>query len=143
MPSREPSPVDDTDDAVAVRDFERRFGPRLRERPDPDGRYREPRSWLNRASDEVSAWFGHPEALRRRQRDGAVGDHRGIGPKVERRADDRILEEVGERMSDHPDLNAANIEVRVDNAEVTLRGWTAIHADIRLAEDIASSVAGV
>jgi osmotically-inducible protein OsmY len=141
----------DYEDYLAERDFERRFGPHMRRRAaeereaeaERQGRYAEPRSWWARTSDEVESWFGNREALRRRQWDEAAGDHRGKGPKAYRRPDDRILDEVSDRMSDDPDLDASGIEVVVAECEVTLNGWVPVRADKRLAEDLAASVRGV
>ena len=44
------------------------------------GRYAEPRSWMDRTKDEIAAWFGSTDAMRRRQWDEAAGDHTGEGP---------------------------------------------------------------
>jgi osmotically-inducible protein OsmY len=146
----------DFEDYQIERDFQRRYGPRLSERgrdhereiaereaAERHGRLREPRSWLSRTTDEVESWFGNREALRRRQWDEAAGDHRGKGPKAYRRADDRILEDVSQRMADDPELDASDIEVTVADGEVTLNGFVRIRADKRLAEDIAESAGGV
>src|SRR5204863_6797141 len=44
------------------------------------------RDWMDRASDEVSSWFGDEDAERRRRVDKArEGKHRGRGPKGYRR----------------------------------------------------------
>jgi osmotically-inducible protein OsmY len=136
----------DYDDDRIERDFERRFGRRTGpEAHDagPQDRFAERRSWWNRTSDEVSAWFGDREAMRRRQWDEAVGDHRGKGPKHYRRTDARILDELNEHLTDDPDLDASEIVVAIADGEVTLDGRVTTKADKRLAEDIAESVRGV
>ncbi len=140
----------DYDDYLIQRDFERRYG-RSSEPPadrDPGpaeerGRFAERRSWWDRTSDELSSWFGDREAMRRRQWDEAVGDHRGKGPRDYRRTDARILDEINERLTDDPHLDASEIEVHVAAGEVTLDGRVTTKADKRLAEDIAESVRGV
>src|SRR5215217_4567696 len=48
--------------------------------------------------------------------------HRGRGPKNWRRSDERIREMVNERLTDHDDVDATDIEVSVQDAEVTLTG---------------------
>lgn len=48
--------------------------------------------------------------------------HRGRGPKGYRRSDDRIKEDVCEALTQHPHVDAHEVEVDVVNAEVTLRG---------------------
>ncbi|HUZ12144.1 MAG TPA: BON domain-containing protein [Caulobacteraceae bacterium] len=134
------------EDYLAERDFERRYGRRRaagESEAAPDGRFAERRSWWNRTGDEVSAWFGDRDALRRRQWDEAVGDHRGKGPKDYVRTDARILDEINERLTDDPDLDASNIEVAVASGEATLEGQVTTKADKRLAEDIAESARGV
>jgi osmotically-inducible protein OsmY len=66
--------------------------------------------------------------------------HRGHGPKGYKRSDDRINEEVHERLTDDPWLDASNINVAVSNGEVHLTGTVetreAKHRAERLVEDI-------
>lgn len=69
--------------------------------------------------------------------------HRGRGPKNWRRSDDRIFEEVNEILTEHHELDASEIEVKVENGEVTLTGLVASRRDKRLAEDLAESCRGV
>ena len=102
----------------------------------------EDRGWWDRASDEVASWFGDEEAERRRRMD-AQQQHRGRGPKNYRRSDERIKEDVNDRLSDDNYLDASEIEVMVTNAEVTLTGTVHNRNDKRRAEDLAESVSGV
>lgn len=67
----------------------------------------------------------------------------GRGPRDYVRSDPRILEDVNERLTEHPNLDATNIEVRVDGGEVTLEGWAPDRDMKRLAEDVAYAVRGV
>lgn len=69
--------------------------------------------------------------------------YRGRGPKGFHRTDDRLRELVSERLSDHHDIDASEIEVTVSNSEVTLTGTVDDRRTKRLAEDIAESVSGV
>jgi|SRR5687768_1833041 osmotically-inducible protein OsmY len=71
------------------------------------------------------------------------GQHRGKGPKSYRRTDDRITEEINDRMSDHPHLDASDIEVVVKEGEVTLTGTVESREAKRLAEDIGEQISGV
>ena len=103
---------------------------------------RDERSWWNRASDEVSSWFGDEDAERRRQTDQTRG-HRGRGPKNYTRSDDRIREDINDRLTDHDHLDASNIEVAVQGSDVTLTGTVNTRYEKRLAEDIADDVSGV
>ena len=102
------------------------------------------RDWLDRASDEVSSWFGDDEAERRRRMDKMRDrNFRGRGPKGYRRSDERIREDVNDRLTDHQYLDASDIDVAVKEGEVTLSGKVFDRTDKRLAEDVAESVTGV
>src|SRR5690606_35444851 len=50
------------------------------------------------------------------------GVHVGRGPKGYRRSDEAIADDIDERLTRHPDLDATDIEVRVMNGEVSLTG---------------------
>jgi len=103
----------------------------------------EQRDILDRAGDEVLSWFGDSGAEQRRERDHRHGPHRGRGPKGYTRSDERINEEIHDRLGDADWLDASDIEVLVEKGEVTLSGHVERRADKRLAEDIAESVSGV
>jgi len=70
-------------------------------------------------------------------------EHRGRGPKGYRRSDERIKEDVNDRLSDDYYLDASDVEVQVQNTEVTLTGTVRSRNDKRRAEDLAESVSGV
>ena len=97
------------------------------------------RGFWDRASDEVSSWFGDDEARRRREMD----EHRGRGPKGYTRSDERIREDVNDRLTDDGWLDASDIEVQVSSSEVTLTGEVKSREEKRRAEDIADAVSGV
>ncbi|MDG2530665.1 BON domain-containing protein [Caulobacter endophyticus] len=110
----------------------------------PRDRHDEDRGWFDRARDEVSAWMGDHDAQRRREHDAAVrADHRGRGPKGYRRSDERIREDVSDRLTDDGWLDASAIEVAVKDGEVTLSGTVHARDDKRRAELLAESVSGV
>ncbi len=71
------------------------------------------------------------------------GRFAGRGPKGWRRSDDRIREDINERLTDHPDIDATEIDVQVKNGEVTLTGTVDERYAKRLAEDVAENVSGV
>lgn len=71
------------------------------------------------------------------------GNYRNRGPRNYRRADDRILEDVSDRLMLDDDIDASSMEVQVQNGAVTLTGTVASRYEKRLAEHIADSVAGV
>lgn len=102
------------------------------------------RGWWDKTTDEVSSWFGDEDAERRREQDRRwEGTHRGKGPKGYQRSDERIRDDVNDRLSDDAFLDASNIDVTVSNGEVTLTGTVSERSDKRRAEDIAESVSGV
>lgn len=103
------------------------------------GREEEDRGWWDRAGDEVRSWFGDDDAERRRRMD----EYRGRGPKGYTRSDDRIREDVCDRLCDDPRVDASNIEVTVSNGEVTLAGTVDARDVKRRAEDCAEDVSGV
>jgi osmotically-inducible protein OsmY len=107
-------------------------------------RERGERGFWDRASDEVSSWFGDDDAERRRRMDEQRGGvHRGRGPKGYTRSDERIREDVNDRLSDDPFVDASEIEVSVSSCEVTLSGTVDSREAKRRAEDIAEQVSGV
>jgi osmotically-inducible protein OsmY len=97
------------------------------------------RDFWDKAGDEVSSWFGDRDAERRREMD----QHRGRGPKGYMRSDERIKEDVNDRLTDDGSLDASEIEVDVTEREVTLSGTVGNRFDKRRAEDLAESVSGV
>jgi osmotically-inducible protein OsmY len=72
-----------------------------------------------------------------------VGRFYGRGPKGYRRSDERIREEVSEELYRHPEIDAGEIEIQVQNGEVTLTGKVEDRHQKRLAEDLAERVSGV
>jgi osmotically-inducible protein OsmY len=71
------------------------------------------------------------------------GPYVGRGPRGYHRSDERIHEDVCERLSRCGDLDASDIEVRVTSGEVTLQGTVRERHDKRLAEDLIETVSGV
>ena len=114
------------------------------------GRGRGDRGWWDRAADEVLSWFGDEDAERRRRIDElreargyGAGKFRGRGPKNYRRSDERIHEEINDRLTDNEWLDASDIDVSVNSGIVILTGTVDSRYAKRLAEDIADSVSGV
>jgi osmotically-inducible protein OsmY len=67
----------------------------------------------------------------------------GRGPKGYSRSDDRIREDVCDRLAWHPHIDASEIEVTVSSGEVTLAGTVHDRRSKRLAEDIVEDILGV
>ena len=103
------------------------------------------RGLWDRTKDEVSSWFGNDDAERRRNIDRRQdqGEHRGRGPKGYRRSDDRIKDDINDRLSDDSWVDASEIEVKVENGEVTLTGTVNDRTAKRRAEDIVDGISGV
>ena len=75
--------------------------------------------------------------------EGRQQSKRGLGPKGYVRSDERIREDICDRLTDDPSLDASEIEVKVANCEVTLSGTVDSRDEKRSAEDWAESIAGV
>jgi len=71
------------------------------------------------------------------------GQHVGKGPKGYIRSDERIREEVCECLTRHGHVDASEIEVRVQDGEVTLTGTVNRREEKRIAEDAVENVPGV
>jgi BON domain len=71
------------------------------------------------------------------------GGFAGRGPKGYTRTDDRIREDVCERLSHDDDVDASEIEVSVKDGEVTLRGSVMTRSMKHDAEDLTEQVSGV
>src|SRR6185437_6340518 len=71
------------------------------------------------------------------------GPHTGKGPQNYQRSDDMIRDDIHNRLTQHGQLDASNVELNVKNGEVTLTGTVEDRQSKRMAEDIAESVTGV
>ncbi len=67
----------------------------------------------------------------------------GRGPKDYQRSDERIREEISDRMTDDYSLDASDLTVHVKQGEVTLSGTVHSRAQKRRAEDLAECSSGV
>lgn len=85
---------------------------------------------------EAPGW-SYPEAWAVR------GPFTGRGPRSFRRSDERLREEVCDRLWQHGGVDATNVEVTVTDAEVTLQGSVEDRGQRRVAEAMAESVWGV
>jgi hypothetical protein len=91
----------------------------------------------------MSSYSGGMGSYMDRENRGERGRFTGRGPKNYTRSDDRIREDINERLTDHPEIDASEIEVQVKDGEVTLTGTVDDRHTKRLAEDVADSVSGV
>jgi osmotically-inducible protein OsmY len=105
------------------------------------------RHWWDRMADEIASWFGDEEAEQRRRRDEAHmaqrASYKGKGPRGYKRSDERIQEDVSDRLTDYEYLDASDITVTVVSGVVTLGGNVSSQWARRAAEDVAETVSGV
>jgi osmotically-inducible protein OsmY len=73
----------------------------------------------------------------------SVGQHSGRGPKGYQRSDERIREEVSDALTEHPGIDASEVEVKVEQGELTLTGTVDCRRAKRLAEDALEHIRGV
>jgi osmotically-inducible protein OsmY len=71
------------------------------------------------------------------------GPHKGKGPKSYKRTDDRIHDEICDRLTQHSLIDASLMDVHVENGVVTLTGEVLDRRMRYMAEDVADNVSGV
>ena len=71
------------------------------------------------------------------------GPFTGMGPKGYQRSDERIRDDACARLTRHGRLDASDINVEVNNGELTLGGTVRSRRDKRQAEDTVESIPGV
>lgn len=71
------------------------------------------------------------------------GTYRGVGPRGYTRSPQRIFEDICDRLTENPFIDASDIEVQVSGLEVTLSGAVDSAIALRQAEEIADEVVGV
>ncbi|MCW5890972.1 MAG: BON domain-containing protein [bacterium] len=104
--------------------------------------------FATRAHREPSSHRGAPSArMHDEQRSAWLGEEPGRfgnrGPKDYQRSDDRIREDVCDRLTADTAVDATNLTVTVKDAEVTLEGTVDDRGMKRRAEDCADHVPGV
>jgi len=93
-------------------------------------------------TDETPDRF-HPEKHTSKENYRRWYGHRGKGPKGYTRSDERIREDISDRLTHDHYVDATNIEIQVDSAECTLSGTVTTRDEKRRAEDIAEHAMGV
>lgn len=115
---------------------------------DPDQRYRATAEPLGTyrdsdyGGDEYRRHFQGGAHVRHADRDVDEG-HRGKGPRGYKRSDERIQDDVCDALTNDRHVDASDVEVAVQDGEVTLSGFVAVRRSRRHAEAIAEHVAGV
>ena len=77
------------------------------------------------------------------EREWREGPFVGRGPKGYQRSDERIREDVCDRLTDAPFRDASDVDVTVKNGEVTLSGTVPNREQKRRSEDLIEHVTGV
>jgi osmotically-inducible protein OsmY len=70
-------------------------------------------------------------------------NYAGRGPKNYRRSDERVREEICDRLTDDSRIDASDIEVTVNNGQVSLSGSVNSREEKRKAEDLIEAIPGV
>jgi len=99
------------------------------------GRYGQNRQgrgqYSNSYEDQASQW------------EGQRGPHAGRRPKGYQRSDERIREDICDRLTEHPAIDASEIDVEVKGCEVTLKGTVESRSVKHLVETMTETVPGV
>jgi len=134
-------------------DYERGYGDAGRSEGRRGGegfedRAREAGDFFRRTGRRISNWFSDVagegaydrDYAEDRERYEAYRGARGLGPKGYKRSDERVSEDVHQRLADDPWLDATNVNVAVSGGEVTLSGSVdsreAKHRAERIVEDL-------
>lgn len=72
-----------------------------------------------------------------------AADYRGIGPRGYVRPPQRIYEDICDRLTDHPLIDASDIEVQIAGVEIILAGSVDNRVTASRAEAVAREVSGV
>jgi osmotically-inducible protein OsmY len=117
--------------------------------------------WWDRAKNKVSSWFsddddrnegnrrnynmheGNRHNVDNSSEQQGRGQHWGKGPRGYQRSEDRIREDVCERLAYDGHVDASDIDVKVEGTEVILTGTVRSRAEKRRAEDLVDSIMGV
>jgi hypothetical protein len=75
------------------------------------------------------------------QRGGA--SFKGRGPKGYKRSDERVREDICDRLTQHDEIDAGDIEVNVANGEVTLTGTVESRNAKHMIENVIEAIPGV
>jgi hypothetical protein len=88
-------------------------------------------------------WRGYGEGWPGGREEAGYRGYFGKGPRGYARSDERIREDVSDRLTEDWEIDASDIEVSVRNGEVTLSGTVNTRDEKRRAEDLAEAVPGV
>ncbi len=92
---------------------------------------------------EENSGYGNESGARENNSWSVRGPYTGHGPQGYKRSDERIMEDVNERLTQHGHIDASMIQVKVKDGEVTLTGTVSDRQTKRMAEDLAEDCSGV
>jgi osmotically-inducible protein OsmY len=98
--------------------------------------------WLDQRREDM-AWREYQGGAGRDAQEPRASGFRGVGPRNYSRSDDRIREEINERLTEADDLDASGLTVEVASGIATLAGTVARRWMKHRAEDIADGCSGV
>ncbi len=117
-----------------------------RTRQDVEARDRRQRCASERSGRDFQSDYsggGYDQVRGSRGNFGARGGYRGVGPRNYARSDERIREDLNERLTEADDLDASDLTVEVSNGVATLGGMVPQRWMKHRAEDLADGCTGV
>jgi osmotically-inducible protein OsmY len=99
--------------------------------------------FFRRTGQKISNWFSGVDRDEDERRYDAYRGARGPGPKGYKRSDERISDEVHQRLTDDAWLDASEINVSVSGGEVTLSGVVESREAKHRAERVVEDLSGV
>ncbi|HET7656561.1 MAG TPA: BON domain-containing protein, partial [Luteimonas sp.] len=117
-----------------------------RTRQDVEARDRHQRCASERSGRDFQSDYsggGYDQVRGSRGNYAARGGYRGVGPRNYSRSDERIREDLNERLTEADDLDASDITVEVSNGVATLGGMVPQRWMKHRAEDLADGCTGV
>lgn len=141
--NRNDSGNNNLDDKYINNDFNRHYNFNdPQNRKDYHEKYRN-EGWWRRTKDELFPWLSHNDTKHHFMMNESLGEHKGKGPKNYTRRDERIKEDVCDKLSEDSFLDASDIEIEVEGHEVTLNGYVNSKYSKHRAEDLVEDVSGV
>jgi osmotically-inducible protein OsmY len=101
------------------------------------------RNWWDKTKSKVSSWFDSDDDNNNDRNRGNTASHRGKGPSDYRRSQDRIREDICDRLTDDDHVDASRVRVSIENDVVILSGTVNSREEKRRAEDLVESISGV
>ncbi len=111
------------------------------------------RDWRDQENDHAGDWYYSEYrnipytidwySMNQDRSDWRSGRYAGMGPRGYQRSDERIQEDINERLTWHGGIDASDMQVDVKDGIVTLTGSANSRYEKRMVEDIVDNVPGV